>query len=119
MFAHDLHLLLAWATAIAAFAVASEACARTILRKAPDRLARVGLNLVLVLIGMTAAAGLAMLVRSERPKELLHLLYAILAFALVQVAENLAAHRTPRLQGLARLLGALITLGVIARLFAT
>jgi crotonobetainyl-CoA:carnitine CoA-transferase CaiB-like acyl-CoA transferase len=119
MFAHDLHVALAWGTAAALAAIAVEAGVRTVRRGGPGRLAEAGLALTLVLIGMTSAAGLAMLVRGERPNEWLHFVYAILAFGLVPVADSLAAHGPHRAKSLARLGGALVALGVIIRLFAT
>jgi hypothetical protein len=119
VFAHDLHLALAWTTALGMFGVAVEAALRIVRRQPPGRLAEVGLGLSLVLVGMTAAAGLAMLVRSDRPSEGLHFLYAILAFGLVPVADSVAANASPRRRALARLAGAVIALGIVARLFAT
>jgi hypothetical protein len=119
MFAQDLHLILAWATACALAAVAIEAGVRTARRRPPGKLAEIGLGLALVLVGMTSAAGLAMLVRGEQPREWLHFLYAILAFGLVPVADVIAMHAAARRKGLARLAGALVALGVIARLFST
>jgi len=76
-------------------------------------------SLSLVLIGMTAAAGLAMLVRSERPRESLHFVYAIVAFGLVPVADSFATSASPRRKALVRLVGGVIAIGVLARLFAT
>jgi hypothetical protein len=74
---------------------------------------------VVIAFGMTAAGGLAMLVRGERPRESLHLVYAALAFALLPLGDSLAARAQPRRRAMARLLAAVLTLGVIARLFAT
>jgi hypothetical protein len=119
VFAHDLHLTLAWTSALAVFGVAVEAGVRTVRGQGPGRIAEIGLGLSLVLVAMTAAAGLAMLVRSERPNESLHFLYAIVAFGLVPVADSIAADASPRRRALARLAGAVIALGIIARLFAT
>lgn len=119
MFAHDIHVALAWAAVVAMAAIAVEAGVRTVRRRGPGRLAEAGLALALVLIGMASAAGLAMLARGERPSEWLHLLYAILGFGLVPVTESLTAHAPPQGRSLARLGGAVVALGVIARLFAT
>jgi hypothetical protein len=79
----------------------------------------VGLSAVAILLGMTIAGGLALLAGGQRPKEFLHLVYALLAFGLVPLADSLAAQASPRRRALARLGGALIAAGVIARLFAT
>lgn len=119
MFAEDVHLTLAWTTAVAMTVVALEACVRMVRGRRPGRFAQVGLGLALVLIGMSVAAGLAMLVRGGRPRESLHYLYAILAFGLVPIADTFAVRAPARWKGLARLAGALVALGVIARLFAT
>jgi hypothetical protein len=119
MFAHDVHVALAWATAVAMAGVTVEAGLRTLRRRRPGRMAEVGSAVTLVVIAMTSAAGLAMLVRGDRPSQWLHVVYAILAFSLVPVADSLAAQRRPRARSLARLGGALVALGVIVRLFAT
>lgn len=119
MFAHDLHVALAWAAVLAALVAIVEAGMRAIRGRAPGRAAEAALGVSLVILGMTAAAGLAMLVRSERPSEGLHFVYAIVVFGSMPVADSFATHRSPRGRALARLAGALIALGVIARLFAT
>jgi hypothetical protein len=87
--------------------------------RSPARAASVGWSAVVVLLGMTAAGGLALLAGGQRPKEFLHLVYALLAFGLVPLADSLAAQASPRRRALARLGGALVAAGVIARLFAT
>ena len=63
MFAEDVHLTLAWTAAVAMTVVALEACVRMVRGRRPGRFAQVGLGLALVLIGMSVAAGLAMLVQ--------------------------------------------------------
>jgi hypothetical protein len=60
-----------------------------------------------------------MLVRAQHPQESLHYLYAILAFGLVPVTDNIAEHGGLRTRAVWRLLGASIVLAVIVRLFAT
>jgi hypothetical protein len=119
MFAHHLHVTLAWITALAMVAVGLEAGVRAVRANAPGRFAETGLGVSLVLVGMTAAAGLAMLVRSERPSEALHYLYAILAFGLIPVTDSLALRASPRGKAWARMGGAVLALGVMARLLAT
>jgi hypothetical protein len=119
VFAHDLHATLAWTTALVMFGVGIEAGVRTVRGQRPGRVADAGLGLSLVLVGMTSAAGLAMLVRSERPSEGLHFLYAILAFGLVPIADSITSNASPRRRALARLTGAMLALGIVARLFAT
>ena len=51
--------------------------------------------------------------------EWLQLLYALLAFGLVLLADSLTTQASPRRQALARLLGALVAAVVMLRLFAT
>jgi hypothetical protein len=119
MFAHDLHVALAWAAGLSMLALAGEAGVRAARGRGPGRAAGASLGLTLILLGMSAAAGLAMLVRSERPREVLHLFYAVLAFGLVPVADALAVRASARGRAMARLVGALLALGVIVRLFAT
>jgi hypothetical protein len=119
MFAHDLHLLLALASLAVMVLVAGEAAVRLVRAQPPGRLAAAGSGAVTILLGMAAAGGLALLLDGQRPKEWLHLVYALLAFALVPLADSLAAQATPRRRAVARLLGALVALVVLARLFAT
>ncbi len=119
MFAHDLHVALAFASGAAMVVVAVEGAVRLVRASPPSRFASGSMVGALFVVGMAAAAGLAMLVRGERPQEGLHYVYAVLAFGLVPTADSLAVRGTPRHRGLARLLGALLSLGVILRLFAT
>jgi hypothetical protein len=119
MFAHDLHVLLAWATMVAMVAIATEAVVRVVRGREPGHIAEVGVGLALILIGITAAAGLAMLARGERPREWLHLPYALLAFGVVPAADGVVEHASPRAKALARLAGAVVAIAVVARLAAT
>lgn len=119
MFAHDLHVTLALASIALMLMVAGEGAVRLVRPRPPGRLASAGLGAVAVLLGMTAAGGLALLAGGNRPKEFLHLLYAVLSLALVPFADSLVTQAGPRRRALARLLGALVAAGVIARLFAT
>jgi hypothetical protein len=119
VFADDVHVTLAALSAAAVVVAVIEAAVRAFRGTPPGRLAESALSIVVVVLGMTAAAGLAMLVRGERPSESLHLLYSLLAFALIPVGDSLTASGQPRRRGLARLLAAVVTLGVLARLFAT
>jgi hypothetical protein len=119
MFARDLHVTLASATLVALIAVAIEGGVRAVHGGPVGQPARVGLNVSIVLVGMTAAAGVAMLVRGERPHEWLHVLYALLAFGMVPTLDSIALRAGPRAQGWARFAGGILGLIVIARLFAT
>jgi hypothetical protein len=119
MFAHDLHVMLALASVAAMLGVAGEGAVRLVRARPPAKAASAGWSAVAILLGMAAAGGLALLARGERPRELLHLVYALVAFGLVPLADSLAVHASPRRRALARLGGALLAAGVIARLFAT
>jgi hypothetical protein len=119
MFAHDLHVMLALASMAAMLGVAGEGAVRMVRARPPAKAASAGWGAITILLGMTAAGGLALLAGGQRPRELLHLVYALLAFGLVPLADFLAAQARPRRRALARLGGALVAAGVIARLFAT
>ncbi len=119
MFAHDLHVLLALASIAAMLGVAGEGAVRLVRARPPGRAAAAGSGAVAILLGMTAAGGLALLAGGQRPREFLHLVYALLAFGLVPLADSLVVQASPRRRALARLGGALVAGGVIARLFAT
>jgi hypothetical protein len=119
LFAHDLHVSLAVGSIVAISAAAIEGAGRALLDRPPGRPSAALSSIALVLLGMTSAAGLAMLVRGERPKEALHLVYAVLAFALIPLADSLTVRAPLRRGALARLVAALLALAVIARLFAT
>jgi hypothetical protein len=119
LFAHDLHVSLAVATVVAMVGAAIEAGGRAVTGRPPGRLAAAMSAILIVVVGMTAAGGLAMLVRGERPKEFLHFVYAAVAFVPIPIGDSLAAHASPRRRAAARFLTVLVALGVIARLFAT
>jgi hypothetical protein len=99
--------------------VAGEGAVRLVSARPPGRLAAAGSGAVAILVGMAAAGGLALLLGGHRPTERLHLVYALLALGLVPLADSLTAQASPRRRALARLLGALVAVGVIMRLFAT
>ena len=75
---------------------------------------------VLVSAGVTALAGIALLLNGEHPKEWLHLLYAALAFGLIPFADNasISLHNN-RTRGLYRFVGGFICLIILTRLFVT
>ena len=119
MFAHDLHVILAVVSTVGAIMAGVEAAVRAVLRRPPGRTSGAISAIAVIALGMTAAGGLAMLVRGERPNESLHFVYAGLAFVLLPLGDSLATHAEPRRRAAVRLLAAVLTLGVIARLFAT
>jgi hypothetical protein len=119
MFARDLHVTLAAASAVALVLAGVEGAVRALAGQSAGRLASATSGLVLVLVGMTGAGGLAMLVQGERPMELLHYVYAVLAFGLIPVVDSITMRLEPRGRGLARLAATMVALVLIARLFAT
>ncbi len=74
---------------------------------------------MLLIVGLSAAAGLGMLVGGARPAELLHFVYAVLAFGALPVAASVSATWQPRRRAAATVVASLIALVVIIRLFAT
>ena len=76
-------------------------------------------SLLTLAVGVTIAGGLGLLVGGAQPRELLHLLYAILAFGTLPLAVSMTRDARPRRQGLATVIGALVALILIARLFGT
>jgi len=75
---------------------------------------------VLLAVGMNVASGLALLAVGDRPREWLHLVYTVLVFGLVPVADNAASSlRSDRGKALTRVGGGLVSLVVITRLFQT
>jgi hypothetical protein len=74
---------------------------------------------VLILVVMAAAGGLALLVSGHRPRERWHAMYAGFAFAMIPLADSVTLRASARWKALARLIGALIALEVIVRLFQT
>jgi hypothetical protein len=119
MFAQHLHQLLATLSLLSMGAVTVEGGVRTARAASPSRWASRTSGALLLLVVVTAAGGLALLLGGHRPRELLHLLYAVLAFGAVPLADSISGGWSPRGQAVARLVGALIGLALILRLFAT
>jgi hypothetical protein len=120
MFAHDLHLLLAAFSAAAILAATVEGAVRTGTGHPAGVAAERTRTALLILVGMTAAGGLALLAGGHHPKEWLHLAYGVLVFGLIPVADNAATSLTSdRAKALARLGGGLVGLVVVTRLFVT
>jgi hypothetical protein len=71
------------------------------------------------MLGVTAAGGLGILVGGGSPRESLHLLYAVLAFAAVPVATSFARRSRPRREGIIVMVGAVVALVLVVRLFQT
>ncbi len=119
MFARDLHLLLTLVTLGAMVVVAVEAAVRLVRGRPPGRFAARSLALTLILIVMAAAGGLALLVGGHRPHEWWHMMYAGFAFAMIPLADSVALRAGARWKALARLIGTLVAVEVIVRLFQT
>jgi hypothetical protein len=68
---------------------------------------------------VTITGGLGLLAGGTRPRELLHFVYAVVALGVLPVSTSFSARWAPRRRGIVTLLGALIALAAILRLFAT
>lgn len=115
-----MHVVLAVLTAFTLVAATGEGGVRAVRGRSPGVAAERTRAAVLLAVGVTAAAGLALLVGGHRPGEWLHLIYAVLAFGLIPVADNAATPlRSDRGKALARVGGGLVALVVLTRLFQT
>lgn len=86
----------------------------------PDSLVASRLQgLLLLVIAATAAGGLGLLAGGARPRELLHLVYAAVAITALPVSTSISTRWGPGRRGLVTILGVLVTLISIQRLFAT
>lgn len=104
---------------LAAVLVGLEAAWRA-WRRSPRGLAAERLERLFVLaLVVTVAGGLGLLAGGGRPREILHFVYAIVALGAVAVADSISRRAGPRQRGIASLVGALVALAVIARLFQT
>ena len=74
---------------------------------------------LLIAVGATIAGGLGLLVGGGRPREALHFVYAVIAFAVLPVANSIARRSGPRAQAGVALAAAAVILVVILRLFET
>jgi hypothetical protein len=99
--------------------VALEAAWRAWRRTPPGDLAERSEQIFLIALVVTVAGGLGLLAGGGRPREILHFVYAIVALGAVPVADSMARRAGPRQRGIARLIGVLVALAVVARLFQT
>ncbi len=76
-------------------------------------------RLVVLALFLAVAGGLGLLVGGGRPREILHFVYAIVALGAIAIADSLSRRASPRMRGIASLIGSLVALVVIARLFQT
>jgi hypothetical protein len=119
LFARDLHIGLAVASVVAFAVVALEAAGRVFTGHPAGRFAGTTSTVAIILVGMTAAGGLALLVSGERPSESLHFVYAVLAFVVLALRNSLTESAESRRRAIGTLVAAAIALAVVARLFAT
>jgi hypothetical protein len=119
MFAIDLHLALAYLSVAAMALVTIEGGIRAVRARPPGKWAARGANAILLLIGITAVAGLALLVTGHHPQQWLHLMYAFLAFGTVVTSDTIARNWSIRNRALTRCSGGLLGSVILIRLFAT
>jgi hypothetical protein len=111
--------LLAIVSAIVAMLAGIEAAWRA-ARGLPRGVPAERLEYLFVLaIVVSIAGGLGLVAGGTRPQELLHFVYAIVAVGALPIADSISRNASPRRQGIATLIGALVALAVIARLFGT
>jgi hypothetical protein len=96
-----------------------EAVIRIVRRTPPGVVAERLSQIFLIALVVTVAGGLGLLAGGGRPTEALHFVYAIVALAVVPVADSVAQRAGARQRGIASLIGALVALAVVARLFQT
>lgn len=76
-------------------------------------------QLVVIAIVVTLAGGLGLLAGGGRPQEILHFVYSIVALGALPIADSLARRASPRRRAIANVVGAIVAIAVIARLFQT
>ena len=113
------HWFLALASAVVMTLAGLEACTRAFLKRPPGvPTARIA-GIVLLVVGVTTASGLGMFLGGAHPHKELHLMYALLAFGAIPLANALGSRGSPRRRALTTLVGALFGLVLIVRLFMT
>jgi hypothetical protein len=120
LFAQDVHTLFAFVAMVTVAAATLEGAVRAVRANPPGKACDRTRAALLLIVGLTASSGLALLVTGQHPKEWLHVVYALLTFGLVPIADNAtSAFGTDRGKGLVRFGGGLVSLVVLARLFQT
>lgn len=74
---------------------------------------------VVALVIVTAASGLGLLVSGSRPAEGLHLLYGLVAVALIPLARSFVGRTGGRTAGVLHVIAFLVLAAVVYRLFTT
>lgn len=111
--------MLAFATALVMVMIAAHGAWRA-WRGSPRGVIAERLETILLLLLIAAiGGGLGLLVGGARPQELLHFVYAIVVLSPLPIADALTKKASPRRRGLAGVVGALVTLVVVVRLFGT
>jgi hypothetical protein len=104
---------------VAVVLVGIEAAIRVVRRRPPDDLTERIEQVCLIAVVVTGAGGVGLLAGGGRPREVLHFVYAILAFGALPVADSISRRMSPRRQGFTSLVGAVVALVVVVRLFGT
>jgi hypothetical protein len=115
----QLHQLLAIASALLVLLVGLEAAWRAVHRSLPGLHVAQLEGLLTIVLVVAAAGGLGLLVGGARPRELLHFVYGVIAIGAIPIADSLTRQADPRPRAIATLIGALVSLVVILRLFGT
>ena len=74
---------------------------------------------LLLVLGVATAGGLGMLAGGGSPRAQLHFVYAMVVLGALPIAAAFSREGSPRVRGVASLVGALLGLVVVARLFST
>lgn len=114
----EIHRLLAF-LAIGLFVAVGLAAAASAVRSQRDRAAVIVDALVLAVVALGVLLGIVLLVGGSRPREILHYVYAVVAFAAIPAADLIALDWTDRRRGIARLVASLVGIAVVIRSFAT
>jgi len=109
---------LAYATALVALVLVVQAAWRWWRPETGDRASRLQ-DIALLMLLITSAGGLGLLVGGARPREALHLVYAVVALGALPIAHATSTNWVPRRRALVYLVGTIITLAVVGRLLQT
>lgn len=99
--------------------VGIESASRAVTRRPPGRLSAWLSAIASLALVVTIGFGLALLFGGSQPAESLHFMYAVLALAAIPIVQAYVPKDNPRRLGWATLLGVLLTLVLIWRLFST
>ena len=114
-----LHFSLALGCGSLAVAVIVEAVFRLVHHAAPSRLTVILEVAFEIFVTLAGLMGLLLFATGHRPKEMLHLLYGLIALGAIPVGDVIAMDYTNGKKAAMRLGMAVVALGVIVRLFMT